>query len=276
MSANHVLGAAILLLLALILLSQYRASRAFARQSAHLAESLASLKAGTERGSDMTAKQMVEVMGLLANLKIDLEVSEQRAQRNLVQLSDSLRDAMADFNRRILGGFEQGLDRLAAIAERSGEIANKHRHEQMEAMHHARRTADRMDASAREFGRLMADSSELLGLAAQVRESLSLLGPRQEAIDTDILRQSKSVDSMVEAVEALRVVFNETAETLLAQTRRALDAMAQRQAQGGAALQKDMNDTLGKAMAGLAKQLATAAPLSQQAKRPLDAGRGVR
>jgi hypothetical protein len=273
MSANHVLGAAILVLLALILLSHYSASRAFARQSARLAESLASMKAGTERGSALTSNQIAEVMDLLRHLKIEMEASEQRAQRNLAELTHALRDAMADFNQRILAGFDEGLGKMAVIAERSSEVAGKHRLEQMEAMHHARRTADRMDASAREFGKLLADSSELLGLAGQVRESLSLLGPRQEAIDSDILRQSKAVDAMVEAVEALRVVFNETAETLLAQTRRALDSMAQRQAQGGAALQKEVNDTMGKAMAGLAKQIAAVAPLSQQAKH---ASRGVR
>ncbi len=209
-----------------------------------------------------------EVMQTLASLQHELAESERRqAQRNQQQIADALRDLIADFNDKIMAQFAVHLSHLAALGERHAELAAKHRNEQMEAMHHARRLADRMDSSTDSFGKLVADSGELLALAGQVREALALLGPRQDALDGEILRQAEAVAAMGAALDALRGGFEQAADHLLQQTRRSLDAMAQRQAQGNTALQKELNEALMKAITSINKQLSVAGPAKLQTLR---------
>jgi len=69
------------------------------------------------------------------------------------------------------------------------------------------------------------------------------------------------------ALNALRGGFEQAAENLLQQTRRSLDAMAQRQAQGNTALQKDLNEALLKAVTVINKQLSIAGPAKLQTLR---------
>jgi len=209
-----------------------------------------------------------EVMQTLAALQQELAESERRqAQSNQQQIADALRDLIADFNDKIMVQFAAHLSQLSALGERHVELAARHRNEQMEAMHHARRLADRIDSSTETFSKLLVDNGELLALAGQVRETLALLGPRQDALDGEILRQTESVAAVGAALNALRGGFEQAAENLLQQTRRSLDAMAQRQAQGNTALQKDLNEALLKAVTVINKQLSIAGPAKLQTLR---------
>lgn len=220
-----------------------------------------------ERLDAAQALRHADLLNLLVDLQNRLEAAEQRQlQRNSAQLADALHGVISDFHQRIVAGFETQLANLAALAAGTAEITSRHRKEQMEAMHHARRLADKMDLATSEFGKLLADNSELLALAGQVRDTLSLLGARQDSLDSDILRQAESVEAMGAAMRELRSGFEQAAEHLLLQTRRSLDAMAQRQAQGNGVLQKELNDSLNKAIAGMSKQLSVMAPMTQQAK----------
>lgn len=212
--------------------------------------------------------RQAETMQTLASLRLELAESERRqAQRNQQQIAEALRDLIVDFDDRIMEQFATHLSQLSALSERHVELAAKHRNEQMEAMHHARRLADRIDSSAESFGKLVLDNVELLALAGQVRETLSFLGPRQDALDGEILRQAEAVAGMGTALDALRSGFEQAAENLLQQTRRSLDAMAQRQAQGNTALQKELNEALVKAVTGINKQLSVAGPAKLQTLR---------
>jgi hypothetical protein len=203
----------------------------------------------------------------LAAIGERLKASELRQeQRNIERLTVTLRDVVGDINQRIVGQLELHLESLASILRSTAQMAEKQRNEQMEAMHHARRLADRMDAATREFGKLVANNVDLLALAGQVRDALSLLGTRQDVLDRDILRQADSLNAMCTAVAELRTGSGQAADELLQQIRRALDAAAQRQAQANLALHKELGDSLGKAIVSMNKQLSSMGPLSQQAK----------
>lgn len=209
-----------------------------------------------------------EIMQTLAVLRHELaETDRRQAQRNEQQITEALRTLIAEFNEKIMAQFAVHLCHLSALGERHVELAAKHRNEQMEAMHHARRMADRIDSSTENFGKLVADNGELLALASQVRETLALLGPRQDALDGEIRRQAEAVAVMGTALDGLRAGFEQAADNLLQQTRRALDAMAQRQAQGNSALQKELNEALVKAFTGINKQLSVAGSAKLQTLR---------
>jgi gas vesicle protein len=151
-------------------------------------------------------------------------------------------------------------------------------------MHHARRVAERMEQATQDFGKLVADSSTLAALAAGVRESLALLGPRQEAIDSGVAQQAQSLQAMADAITDLRAGFDVATEQLLTQSRRAFDSMGQRAAQSNSALNKELNEALAKAMSGMSKQLNTMssrlttdmAPMAQQLKRVTEQARIAR
>lgn len=225
-------------------------------------------RAGAERRESAQAERHAELMQGLQRLQANADAAESRAlQRNSEQLADALKDVISDFQHRIVAGFDSQLATLTALAAGTAEQTAKHRNEQMEAMHHARRLADRMDSATRDFGKLVGDNTELLALAGQVRDALSLLGARQDALDGDVRRQAESVQAMESALRELRTGFEQAAENLLQQTRRSLDAMAQRQAQANGTLQKELNDSLTKALAGISKQ---------QAIRAADIGRTMR
>lgn len=208
-----------------------------------------------------------ELTQQLSALAATLETAENRQQqRNLEQLRASLSGVVADFHQRLQVQFDNQLKALVKLARSSEELVRKQRDEQMEAMHHARRLAGRIDGAAQAFGVLVAENTELLAISGQVRDSLALLGPRQEAIDADLARQAEAVESTTQALDQLRSSFEEAAEQLLLQTRRSLDAMAQRQAQGNSALQKELSESLNKSIAGMSKQLSAMAPMTQQAR----------
>lgn len=198
-----------------------------------------------------------------------LEASELRQeQRNMEQLAGALREVVGDINQRIVCQLESHLEALASILRSTAQMAEMQRNEQMEAMHHARRIADRTDAATREFGKLVADNVDLLAISGQVRDALSLLSTRQDSLDGDILRQTESLETLYVAVGDLRKGSGQAADELLQYIRRALDAAAQRQTQANTALHKELGDSLGKAIVSMNKQLSSMGPLSQQAKLP--------
>ena len=203
----------------------------------------------------------------VSGLRERLDVSESRQQqRNMEQLARALHDVVSDINQRIVTELALHLDSLATIARSTKQMAEKQRNEQMEAMYHARRLADRMDAATQEFGKLVANNVDLLALAGQVRDTLALLGDRQGALDCSILRQAASLDVMSASVAELRTGFGQAAEDFLQQIRRTLDAAAQRQAQASTALQKELGESLTKAIVSMNKQLSTVVPMTHQAK----------
>jgi hypothetical protein len=285
MSLAYYLGTALLLLLAALAVSHRRTSRALARivleqaSLRHAAREDAVLQA---QASDARHAALLKMLTELRASVADAEVRQQ--QRSLERLSTALAGVIADFNQRIMGEFDAQLRAFSGMAERSQELYRKQRHEQMEAMHHARRVAERMEQATQEFGKLVADSSTLAALAADVRESLGLLGPRQEAIDSGVAQQAQSVQAMAEVIADLRAGFDVATEQLLTQSRRAFDTMGQRSAQSNSALNKELNEALGKAMSGINKQLTAMssrlttdmAPMAQQLKRVSEQSRIAR
>jgi uncharacterized coiled-coil protein SlyX len=245
---------AVLILLAAMLLGHVLAGRR-------------SACAAAQQAAASAARHGVLLEGL-AGLKSEMAALEERqARRNLEQLSAALAGVISDFQQRIMAQFDAHLQIVSQTAQSSQQLYARQRTEQMEAMHHARRLAERMEQAAQEFGVLVADSSALASLSAAVRQSLDLLEPRQQALDSGIAQQAQSVQAMAEAMTGLRVGFDVAAEQMAAQSRRAFEAMAQRAAQNGSTLNKELADTLAKAMSGVSKQLAAMAPMTQQLKR---------
>jgi hypothetical protein len=229
-----------------------------------------SLRAQEARCESREAMRHTACLGQFAQLSAGLDAAELRQeQRNQEQLQAALAGVKTDFHQCLLVQFDAHLAALVNLSRSSGESLRKQREEQMESMHHARRIADKMDGATKVFGALVAENGELLSLAGQVRAALLLLGTRQDALDSDIRRQAESVEAMGTSVREMRSGFEQTAEHLLLQTRRGLDTIAQRQSQGNSALQKELNDALGKAVAVMAKQISSMAPGLQQSSRAL-------
>lgn len=268
MALNFLLVAGLLLLLATVLVSHLRTARALARissETGNLSDAARDLAASQARVAD---ERQSALAGMLAELHNAIATAEARQQqRNLEQLSAALAGVIADFNQRIMVEFDAQLKTLSSMSRSSQELYRMLRNEQMEAMHHNRRIATQMDQSTEEFSKLLADAATLAALAVNVRESLSLLGPRQEAIDGGMQQQAHSVQAMADAISDLRAGFDEACEQLIAQSRRAFDAMGQRTAQSNTALNKELNEVLAKGLAGLSKQV-SALPMTQQIRPP--------
>lgn len=261
MSLDYFLGAGILLVLTVLVLSHMRTSRALTRIGADyaaLSNAARDVAAGQARDGERRHAELLEMVGELRDV---LALAEERQlRRNLEELSTVLAGVVADFNVQ--------LNALSATAESSQELYRKQRNEQMEAMHHARRLVAQMDQATEQFGRLAAESSVLASLAGEVRDSLALLGPRQDAIDSGIGQQATSVQAMADAICDLRAGFDEAAEQLIAQSRRAFDTMSQRAAQSNNALNKEINEALAKGMSAISKQLTTAHQLKPYGINP--------
>jgi len=218
--------------------------------------------------ASLQAAQHAELLEALVRFQAKADAADARQmQRNSEQLEEILRSVMTDFQERISTALDVHVTRLAELAANTADLTGKHRSEQMEAMHHARRLADRMDGATHDFGKLIADNSAMLALAGQVRETLALLGTRQDASDSDVLRQSESINTLVKAVHELRDGFEQAIEAISQQTRRGLDALAQRQALGNSTLQKELNESLTKVVAGLSKQFPAMGPAVPTAMR---------
>jgi len=208
------------------------------------------------------------LLDAFAAAEAKMEASESRQlARNVEHLHSVLAVVVSDFRQRLTHQFAAHLEALTTHAANSEDLLRRMREEQMESMHHARRVADKMDNATASFASLMAENSEMLALSGQVRETLSFIGSRQDSLDGGIRQQAESVDALSAAMRELRAEFAQAAENLLLQNRRSLDAMAQRQAQGNTVLQKEISDSLTKAISGVGKQLSGMGPLASQAMR---------
>jgi hypothetical protein len=288
MSLAYYLGTALLpllFLLAALAVGHRRTSRALARIALEQASLRYAAREDAVLKTQASDARHAALLEMLCELRTSVKDAEARQQqRSLDQLSAALAGVIADFNQRIMGEFDAQLRTLSGVADRTQELYRKQRNEQMEAMHHARRVAERMEQATQDFGKLVADSSTLAALAADVRESLALLGPRQEAIDSGVAQQAQSLQAMADAIADLRAGFDVATEQLLTQSRRAFDSMGQRAAQSNSALNKELNEALAKAMSGMSKQLTTMssrlttdmAPMAQQLKRVTEQSRIAR
>lgn len=268
MDLNFLLGAGLLLVMVTVLVSHLRTARALARicgETGKLSDAARDIATSQARAAD---DRQATLTNMLAELHNAIEAAEARQrQRNLEQLSAALAGVIADFNQRIMVEFDAQLKTLSSMSQSSQELYRILRNEQMEAMHHNRRIAAQMDQSTEEFSKLLADAAKLAALASNVRESLSLLGPRQEAIDGGMQQQAQSVQAMADAISDLRAGFDEACEQLILQSRRAFDAMGQRTAQSNTALNRELGEVLAKGLAGLSKQV-SALPMTQQIRPP--------
>lgn len=228
----------------------------------------ASMQGSMKAQASLQAAQHAELLESLVRFQANADAAEARqVQRNSEQLEKVLRSVISDFQQRFDATLDLQMTRLVELAANTADLTGKHRSDQLEAMHHARRLAARMDGATQDFGKLIADNSDMLAIAGQIRETLTLLGARQDASDSDMLRQAESIDAVVKAVGELRNGFEQAIEMLLQQTRRGLDALAQRQALGNSALQKELNESLSRVVAGMSKQLSAMGPAVPSAMR---------
>ncbi|MBJ7313469.1 hypothetical protein ACFOLJ_23750 [Rugamonas sp. CCM 8940] len=203
-----------------------------------------------------------------------LALGEQLSQHSLEQLAAALGEVIADFNQRIVAQFNLQLRTLSDMVAVNLDLHDKQRNEQMETMHHTRRLAEQVERGTQAFRELLADSTALAGIGAQLRQGLEIIGPRQEGLETAAQRQELALQQSAEALAQLRQQLSDFESQLAAQGKRALDQSGARAVQNGA-LQKEMNDNLNKSLAALGKQLATVqtklsadmAPIGEQLRR---------
>jgi DNA repair exonuclease SbcCD ATPase subunit len=189
----------------------------------------------------------------------------------------------------------------------TGALLEKHRTQQMETMHHERRSADQIQRSVQEFHALLAQSEGLATLAGQVRQALELLGPRQEALAADLVQMTQDLGHTKDSVAALHAQFDGALDEFVLRSRRDLDGVGKRvgqssselqqamqraaeqtrahisdiagkQQQQMAAMNRELSEALGKPLAAMSKQLtgvqsklsSELAPMAQQIRRAAD------
>lgn len=211
--------------------------------------------------------------------------------------------ALAESQQRINGQFKQQLATLQAFVTDTGALLEKHRTQQMEAMHHERRSADAIGRSVQAFHALLAQSAELTSLGTQVRQALELLGPRQEALAADLAALTHDLVRANDGVAALHAQLDAAIDEFVLRSRRQMDGAGQRMGQGTGELQraleqmrahisdtagkqqqqtmamnKELSEALGKPLAAINKQLTgmqsklttDLAPMAQQIRRVAD------
>jgi hypothetical protein len=231
----------------------------------------------------------------------------EQQQQNHATLTAALHDVIDDFHQRINGQFRQHLSVLQAFVADTGALLEKHRTQQMETMHHERRSADQIQRSVQEFHALLAQSEGLATLAGQVRQALELLGPRQEALAADLVQMTQDLGHTKDSVAALHAQFDGALDEFVLRSRRDLDGVGKRvgqssselqqamqraaeqtrthisdiagkQQQQMAAMNRELSEALGKPLAAMSKQLtgvqsklsSELAPMAQQIRRAAD------
>jgi DNA anti-recombination protein RmuC len=231
----------------------------------------------------------------------------EQQQQNHATLSAALRDVIDDFHQRINGQFRQHLTALQAFVADTGTLLEKHRTQQMETMHHERRSADQISRSVQEFHALLAQSEGLATSAAQVREALELLGPRQEALAAGVVQLTHDLARANDGVAGLHAQLDEALDEFVLRSRHHLDGVGKRVGQSTSELQqalqraaeqtraqisdiagkhqqqmtamnKELSEALGKPLAAMGKQLTgmqsklstDLAPMAQQIRRAAD------
>lgn len=231
----------------------------------------------------------------------------EQQQQNHATLTAALHDVINDFHQRINGQFRQQLTALQEFVADTGTLLQKHRTQHMETMHHERRSADQISRSVQEFHTLLAQSEELATLAAQVRQALELLGPRQAALAADLGHLTHDLARANDSVAGLHTRLDDALDESLLRSRRQVDGAGQRAGQRASELQqamqraaeqtrshiseiagkhqqhmtainKELSEALGKPLAAMNKQLAgmqsklnnDLAPMAQQIRRVAD------
>ncbi len=234
---------------------------------------------------------------------------EQKRQDHTT-LAAALSGVIADFNTRINDQFKAHLDELVQLVGHNASLQEKHRAQQGEMMHHARRSADQMSATLGTFRELVAQSAAVARIGEQVAQALEQLGPQQQAIEAALAHLDEALGLANSGVGQLHAHTTEILDELTQRTRRALEGLAQRIGQQGgdigqavqraaeqnrshatdtagksqqqiAAMNKELGEALTKTLATITKQLAATStrlssdigPMAQQIKRVAEQSR---
>lgn len=234
----------------------------------------------------------------------------EQEQQNRATLMAALGGVIADFNTSINDQFKAHLAELAQLVAHNASLQDKHRAQQGEMMHHARRTADQMSASLEAFRELVAQGAEVARIGDQVAQALELLGPRQQAIEAALAAHGEELGLANSGIGQLQAHGTEILDELTQRIRRTLEGLGQRIGQQAndisqsvqraaeqnrshatdtagksqqqiAAMNKELGDALNKSLAAITKQLAATStrlssdigPMAQQIKRVADQSR---
>ncbi|MES2317751.1 MAG: hypothetical protein V4631_09680 [Pseudomonadota bacterium] len=222
----------------------------------------------------------------IASLHVALaSFAHAQEQQNRATLMAALSGVIADFNTRINGQFGEHLVQLAEVVASNVALQDKHRAQQGEMMHHARRSADQMSLATQSFRELVASSSALAAMGTQLAQALELLDPRQGATDAALAAMALDLGTHSDSLARLHARSDADIDEVSLRTRKAIDGLGQRLGQQvndiglalqrqseqtrsqigdagckgqqqAAALNKELGDALDKAAASLTKQLA--------------------
>lgn len=234
----------------------------------------------------------------------------EQEQQNRATLMAALSGVIGDFNTRINDQYKAHLAELAQLVSRNASLQDKHRAQQGEMMHHARRSADQMSATLDAFRELVTQSADLARIGEQVTQALALLGPRQQAVEAALATLDEELGLANSGIGQLQAHSNDILEELTQRTRRTLEGLGQRigqqasdvgllvqraaeqnrshatetagkSAQQVAAMNKELGEALNKTLATITKQLAATStrlssdigPMAQQIKRVAEQSR---
>lgn len=237
----------------------------------------------------------------------------EQERQNRSSLIAALSGVIADFQTQINSQFRAHLLQLHESVANNVALQDRHRAQQAEMMHHARRNADQMSLASQSFADLVSQSVALAGIGEQLRQSLDLLGPRQDQLTAGL----NGIDGRVaDACTVLADVHRESdalADTLAQRNKQAIDALGQRVSQHAnelsqlvqrtaeqsrslaaeaagkgqqqvAALNKELSDALNKLSGSIGKQLNgfssklsnDLAPMAQQVRRVAEQSKALR
>lgn len=293
------------------------AERVRAARHQQLAADLDRLRLQIEAQSHAHAERHHALLATSASMAQTLssfgERLQQQEQHRHAALMAALDALLADFDQRVNGQFRQHLLTLGDSVSSNSAVLEKHRLQQAEMMHHARREADQMTRTTTEFRALVEQSAALAALCGQVQQALALVGPRQDALDAGIADLRLSAAQASEGIGALHAQSDAALDQFAAQSKRAVDGVGQRVGQNAselqltlqrsaeqirnqvaelagkhqqqmAAMNKELSDTLAKLLAAMNKQLAgmqsklstDLAPMAQQIRRVADLSKGIK
>ena len=296
-----------------------------ARRTSALARALGDQQAAAAAANAQLASQLRELQHAVAGQAAcfdQLQTSDAQArdafavfaieqrQQNHATLVAALSGVIADFNTRINEQFKAHLAELAQLVGHNASLQDKHRAQQGEMMHHARRSADQISATLEAFRDLVAQTADLARIGEQVAQALALLGPRQQAIEAALATHGEELGLANSGIGQLQARSNDILDELTERTRRTLEGLGQRIGQQAvdlnqamqraaeqnrshvtdtagksgqqvAAMNKELGEALNKTLAAITKQLAAAStrlssdigPMAQQIKRVAEQSR---
>ncbi|MFL6658723.1 MAG: hypothetical protein ACJ8GW_11660 [Massilia sp.] len=269
------------------------------------ANQLALLRQDMHVHSDVHAEALAEVQTATAAMRDALAaftLAQQRQQYDA--LMAALSQVISNFNDRINSQFVARVAELKDVVANNVQLQDRHRAQQGEMMHHARRNADQMSQTTDAFRTLLADSAALAGIGEQVRAALATVGPRQDSIADDVTQLATQLQAADAVLRQLQEENAAILDELQSRTRKTLDGLGQRMGQQAtdigqtvqrsaeqtrsqaadaatksaqqiSAMSKELNEALNKAMTVLTKQLSATStrlssdlgPMAQQIRR---------